>query len=87
MNQRMEILNSVMEKAGEDASFREALLADAKSAISQEFHLTLPDGLEIKVHENDGNTVHLPLPAKPEILKEGQLDQVTGGGCIAHQCV
>ena len=88
MKKHIEIYSSIVEKAAADGSFREALLVDAKSAIRQEFDVTLPDDLEIKVHENDGNTVHLPLPAKPEILKEGQLNQVSGGMCsFSDQCL
>ena len=86
MKKQMEIYSSIVEKAATDGSFREALLTDAKSAISREFDMTIPASLEIKVHENDGNTVHLPLPAKPEILKEFQLDQVTGGYCWNCSC-
>ena len=82
MNKRMEMFSSIVEKAAADGSFREALLTDAKSAITREFDVTIPDGMEIKVHENDSNTVHLPLPARPEILKEGQLNQVSGGGDV-----
>ncbi|MDE0451664.1 MAG: NHLP leader peptide family RiPP precursor [Gammaproteobacteria bacterium] len=72
---------SIVEKAATDADFRDGLLADPKATISREFDVTIPDGLRIVVHENDADTVHLPLPAKPQILEEGQLDQVSGGVC------
>ena len=43
--------------------------------------MAFAEGLRIVVHENDADTVHLPLPAKPQVLAEGQLDQVAGGLC------
>ncbi|MDE0451659.1 MAG: NHLP leader peptide family RiPP precursor [Gammaproteobacteria bacterium] len=84
MKERQQMFMSIVEKAATDADFRDGLLADPKATISREFDVTIPDGLRIVVHENDADTVHLPLPAKPQILKEGQLDQVSGGGgeCI-----
>ena len=81
MKERQQMFMSIVEKAAMDADFRDGLLADPKATISREFDVTIPDGLRIVVHENDADTVHLPLPAKPQILKEGQLDQVSGGFC------
>ena len=86
MNKRQELFLSILEKAAEDPDFRNSLLSDAKAAISEEFDVTVPDGLNIVVHENDRNTVHLPLPAKPRILGEGELRQVSGGEGVACFC-
>lgn len=80
MNERQQILVSILDKAGQDPDFREGLLEDPKATISREFDLKIPDGVRIVVHENDSETVHLPLPAKAQILGEGQLDQVAHGG-------
>lgn len=80
MKTRQEIFVAIMEKAVEDPDFRDSLLADARTAIVREFDVTVPEGLNIVVHENDHETVHLPLPAKPQVLGEGQLSQVSGGG-------
>ena len=84
MKERQQMFMSIVERAATDADFRDGLLADPRATISREFDVTIPDGLRIVVHENDADTVHLPLPAKPQILREGQLDQVSGGGgeCI-----
>ena len=81
MQEPKQIFMSIVEKAAMDADFRDGLLADPRATISREFDVTIPDGLRIVIHENDADTVHLPLPAKPEILEEGQLDQVSGGFC------
>ena len=85
MQERLQMFMSILEKAAQDADFREGLVTDPKATISREFDVAIPDGLQIVVHENDADTVHLPLPPKPQILAEGQLDQVSGGincGCL-----
>lgn len=79
MKGRQQVFVSIMEKAAQDDDFRQGLLSDPKATISREFDVAIPDGLRIVVHENDPDTVHLPLPAKPQVLSEGQLDQVSGG--------
>jgi len=68
------------EKAGEDMDFRSLLVSDPKGAINQEFGITVPDNIEIKVHESDLRTLHLALPAGPE-LDEEQLEAVAAGLC------
>lgn len=80
MKTRKELFLAIMEKVNEDPEFRESLLADAKTAIGREFDVDIPEGLNIVVHENDPETVHLPLPARPQVLDEGRLSQVSGGG-------
>ncbi len=82
MQERKQILNSILTKASEDAEFRSALLADPSSAIGREFEIDVPDSINIVVHENDSNTVHLTLPARPMILDEGDLAQVSAGACL-----
>ena len=81
MKTRLELLVSVIEKANEDPEFRDSVLADAKAAIGREFGVAFPERVNIVVHENELDTVHLPLPAKPMVLDEGQLSQVSGGEC------
>ena len=81
MNARQQLFMSIVEKAAQDDDFRDGLLADPKATISREFDVAFAEGLRIVVHENDADTVHLPLPAKPQVLAEGQLDQVAGGLC------
>ena len=79
MKTRQDLFFAIVEKANEDPDFRDSLIADARTTISKEFDVTVPEGLNIVVHENDLDTVHLPLPAKPQVLGEGQLSQVSAG--------
>ena len=82
-----ELFLDIVKKANEDPDFRQELLDDAKSALSREFDVDLPDNVNVVVHENDTTTVHLPLPAAPMLLGEGQLDRVSGGGgCEDNTC-
>ena len=71
------------EKAGEDPAFRAQLVADPKSVVQQEFGITVPDNIDIKVHESDMSTVHLALPLSP-VLEEQQLEAISAGyvGCL-----
>ena len=87
MLSRRELVISILDKAVAEADFREALLSDPKAAITGEFDVRIPDGLDIKVHEADSDTVHLQLPPRPEVLGEGQLEAVSGGcGPLGHNC-
>ena len=86
MKKKWELLFSIMEKASENESFRERMLSDAKSAISDEFDISLPDAVNLVVHENDGKTFHMSLPPKPQVLDEGKLAQFAGGSCSCVPC-
>ena len=65
-------------RAAEDADFRQQLIADPKGVISQELGVTIPDSMEIKVHESDIQTVHLALPVTGDMTEE-QLEAISAG--------
>ena len=75
-----EMLQQIVEKSGLDADFRQQLLADPKSAISEELGITIPETMTIEVHESDMQTVHLALPPDPNITEE-QLEAISAGLC------
>ena len=75
-----ETLSLLTQKAVEDADFRAQLVSDPKGVLSQEFGITVPDSIEIKVHESDMQTVHLALPPTP-VLNEEQLEAISAGWC------
>ena len=68
------------QKAVEDAGFRAQLLADPKGVLNQEFGITVPDNIDIQVHESDMQTVHLALPPSP-VMDEEQLEAISAGLC------
>ena len=67
-------------KAAEDSAFRAQLIADPKGVMNQEFGITVPDNIEVMVHESDMRTVHLALPPDPA-LDEEQLEAISAGLC------
>ena len=75
-----EMLKQIVEKSALDAGFRQQLLADPKTTISAELGITIPESMNIKVHESDMETVHLALPPDPHITEE-QLEAISAGLC------
>lgn len=75
-----QMLQQIVEKSAVDEQFRQALLANPKATISNELGITIPDSMNIKVHESDMQTVHLALPPDPNITEE-QLEAISAGLC------
>ena len=75
-----QMLKQLVDKSALDADFRQKLLADPKSTISAELGITIPESMDIKVHESDMQTVHLALPPDPNITEE-QLEAISAGLC------
>ncbi len=75
-----EMLKQIVDKSAVDSDFRQQLLSDPKSAISGELGITIPDSMNIEVHESDMQTVHLALPPDPNITEE-QLEAISAGLC------
>ena len=75
-----QMLQQIVEKSALDAEFRKQLLSDPKAAICEELDITIPDSMEVKVHESDMQTVHLALPPDPTITEE-QLEAISAGLC------
>ena len=75
-----DMLARIVEKSSVDAEFRQRVLADPKAAISGELGITIPDSMDIRVHESDMQTVHLALPPDPHITEE-QMEAISAGLC------
>ena len=75
-----EMLARIVEKSTVDAEFRQQVLADPKTAITRELGITIPDSMDIQVHESDMQTVHLALPPDPHITEE-QMEAISAGLC------
>ncbi len=73
-----EMLKQIVDKSALDADFRQQLLADPKSTICEELGITMPESMNIKIHESDMQTVHIALPPDPHITEE-QLEAVSAG--------
>ena len=75
-----EMRRHLTDKAVADMGFRKQLVADPRAAIKQEFGVEVPDSMQIEVHESNMSTLHLALPAGPE-LDEEQLETIAAGLC------
>ena len=75
-----DMLQHIVEKSALDSEFRQQLLNDPKSAISKELDISIPDSMNVVVHESDMQTVHVALPPDPNITEE-QLEAVSAGLC------
>lgn len=74
----------IIVRAWRDERFRLSLLDDAKRSIEEEFHITIPEEMNIFVHVEDDNNLHLIVPALPSNfaasdLSDDELKDVIGG--------
>lgn len=64
-------------RASQDPAFREKLLETPKQTIEEEIGLHFPVSLEIKVHEEKINELHIVLPINLET--SGELPEAEAG--------
>ena len=59
-------LQELITRAWEDKAFKQELLDNPRAAIEKALGVSLPEGIEIYVHEQTPTTVHLVLPMPPQ---------------------
>jgi len=71
----------VIARALKDPDYRQTLLADPRAALGQAFGQELPAHVQVKVIEQEPDTIYLLLPRGAESLElnEEELDSVAGG--------
>lgn len=70
----------ISEKAAHDAAYREALLRDPRGLLAKHLGHELPPWLNVKVVEEQADTVYLISPHVPgEDLEDGDLAMLAGG--------
>ena len=65
-------------KAEDDPAFRSRLMAEPRVVVEEEFGVEVPEGSEVRVHEDSRSVVHLVLPPEPK-LGMRELDSAAGG--------
>ena len=75
-----EMMKQIVDKSATDTTFRQQLLSDPKNTIVAELGITMPESMDVVVHESDMQTVHIALPPDPNITEE-QLEAVSAGLC------
>ncbi len=75
-----EMLRHLVDKAAADSDFRQQLLSNPKATACEELGITMPESMNLQVHESDMQTVHLALPPDPNITEE-QLEAISAGLC------
>ena len=68
----------IVAKAWEDEAFKKRLLQNP-NAVVQENGITVPEGVNFLIHENNEKENHLSLPRKPKNLSEDQLKDLAAG--------
>ncbi len=79
---RDEIEEIVISNATKHPQYREALLKDPKKVIETQLNNRLPEGLNVKVLQETGDTIYLRLPhviTEGSELTDADLEQVAGG--------
>ena len=74
----------IIVKAWRDEPFRKKLLSNPKQAIEREFDITIPQDVQIFVHEENEHALHLIVPSVPSNfsatdLSDDELKDVIGG--------
>ena len=72
----------VIGNAAKHPQYREALLKNPKKVIETQLNNKLPDGLNVKVVQETGDTIYLRLPhniSEGAELSDTDLEQVAGG--------
>jgi|SRR5579871_3710505 len=79
---RRDIEAKIVALAWTDEAFRRRFVADPKGQFEERLGTKLPASLKMTVHEEDGNSLHFVIPAKPKEMSElsdEELEKVAGG--------
>lgn len=88
---RAEFEQAIVARAWQDPEYKKRLLANPKAVLEEELNkirpgVKLPETLQVYVHEETPNALHLTLPVNPkdygDLSGDEWMDDVTGG-CIA----
>jgi hypothetical protein len=72
----------LIQKCWKDAAFRKEVVSNPKGMLERYVGQKLPEQVQIFIHEEDVNTLHLSIPPSPSNvteLSEEDLERVAGG--------
>jgi hypothetical protein len=75
---RSEVEATIAERIAADPAFRDTLLADPRTVLSEIIGFDLPDTVQVVLHEESLTQIHLTIPAS-QVLTDDDLDLVAGG--------
>lgn len=77
------IAQQIIDRAGSDAAFRSKLTRDPRDAIQSEFGIAVPEGVTVRVLEEQPGEVILVLPGRAvqsgTSLSDEDLEKAAGG--------
>jgi hypothetical protein len=76
--QRKAIVKSLIVKCWSDDAFKQALITNPAVTMKAQ-GLTVPDSVNIKVHQASANNFVLVIPQKPAYMSDEELDAIAGG--------
>ncbi|MCY4101190.1 MAG: NHLP leader peptide family RiPP precursor [Rhodobacteraceae bacterium] len=79
MNTQSQIQAKLLARAEKDGEFRAKLLENPKAAIKDATGLTVPEGIKIRVLEDNSSDYHLVLPPLGQDLSDQEMSGVAGG--------
>ena len=90
MTEQKNALARLFAACWKDEALKARFMADPKAVLA-EYDMPVPDNLDVKVVENNDNTVHITLPAPPTghlDLSDDEVGNAAGGtaSCMAF-CV
>ena len=75
----------IISRSWEDEKFKRELLKNTKKVLKKEFGIKIPDNIEIKILEENANTLYFIIPENPDnlseenVLTDEELEVATGG--------
>ena len=82
---RGEMQDLLAKFASSNPTYRAALLKNPKAVVEKQFNMTVPDNVQIKIVEENANTIYVVVPhavASGAELDDADLEKVAGGATV-----